>query len=61
MRIISLKIIANQLTVAGDNDKVFEFNEGANIVYSAGDNSVGKTTLLRFLMYSFGYPIPNTG
>lgn len=60
MRIISLKIVANQLVISGDNDKVFEFEESANIVYSAGNNSVGKTTLLRFLMYALGYPIPNT-
>ena len=32
----------------------------ANIVYSAGNNSVGKTTLLCFLMYTLGYPISNT-
>jgi len=36
----------------------FEFFEGINIVYSK-KNSVGKTTLLRFLMYSLGYQIPS--
>ena len=37
----------------------FEFSTGANIVHS-NKNSVGKTTLLRFLMFSLGYPIPGT-
>ena len=37
----------------------FNFCEGANIVHS-NKNSVGKTTLLRFLMFSLGYPIPGT-
>lgn len=36
----------------------FDFTEGINIVYSK-KNSVGKTTLLRFLMYSLGYKIPS--
>jgi len=61
MRIVSLKIIPNQLTLSPENEKVFEFKQGANIIYSNGDNSVGKTTLLRFLMHALGYhPIPNT-
>ena len=60
MRIISLKIIPNQLTLSPENEKFFEFKQGANIIYSDGNNSVGKTTLLRFLMYALGYPIPNT-
>ena len=55
-----MKIIANQLTISENNEKVFIFDNGANIVFSEGDNSVGKTTLLRFMMYAFGYPIPNT-
>jgi len=37
----------------------FDFTEGVNIIHSA-KNSVGKTTLLRFLMFALGYPIPNT-
>jgi len=37
---------------------IFNFSEGINIIYSK-KNSVGKTTLLRFLLYSLGYNIPN--
>jgi hypothetical protein len=37
----------------------FEFTQNANIIHST-KNGVGKTTLLRLLMYSLGYSIPNT-
>ena len=37
----------------------FDFPAGVNIVYSER-NSAGKTTLLRLLMFSLGYPIPST-
>jgi hypothetical protein len=36
----------------------FSFSKGFNIVYSK-KNGVGKTTLLRLLMYSLGYQIPS--
>lgn len=35
------------------------FSENNNLIYSE-INSTGKTTLLRFLLYSLGYSIPNT-
>ncbi|MEA4898710.1 MAG: hypothetical protein VB115_10745 [Christensenellaceae bacterium] len=59
MRIVSLQVNANQLTFLSDNQRVFSFGESVNIVFST-KNSVGKTTLLRLLMYALGYPIPNT-
>jgi|SRR5665648_5093 len=59
MRIVSLQVNANQLTLLSDNQKVFSFTENVNIIFSQ-KNSVGKTTLLRMLMYALGYPIPNT-
>ena len=59
MRIVSLQINANQLSLSSDNSKVFSFGEAVNIVFST-KNSVGKTTLLRLLIYALGYPIPNT-
>ena len=59
MRIVSLQVNANQLTLLGDNQKVFSFEDNVNIVFST-KNSVGKTTLLRLLMYALGYPIPST-
>lgn len=35
------------------------FSDYVNLIHSQG-NSKGKTTLLRFLLYSLGYSIPNT-
>ncbi len=35
------------------------FSENNNLIYSE-INSTGKTTLLRFLLYSIGYTVPNT-
>ena len=35
------------------------FSENNNLVYSE-KNSTGKTTLMRFLLYSIGYNVPNT-
>lgn len=59
MRIVSLRVNAIQQTILGDNQKTFTFSPKVNIVFSK-KNSVGKTTLLRLLMYSLGYSIPNT-
>ena len=59
MRIASLQVNSMQQTFLGDNQKIFTFTPGVNIVFSK-ENSVGKTTLLRMLMYALGYPIPNT-
>lgn len=59
MRIVSLQVNANQLTLLSNNQKVFSFGKNANVIFSK-KNSVGKTTLLRLLMYALGYPIPNT-
>lgn len=39
--------------------RYIEFTDNANLVHSQ-KNSKGKTTLLRFLLYSLGYSIPNT-
>ncbi|WP_169744533.1 hypothetical protein [Paenibacillus stellifer] len=54
-----MQVNANQLTLIGDNHKVFLFEQNVNLVLST-KNSVGKTTLLRLLMYALGYPIPST-
>lgn len=43
----------------GMNSKTFSFSETANLIHSK-ENSRGKTTLLRFLLYSLGYNIPST-
>lgn len=40
-------------------ERVIDFSSGVNLVFSH-KNSKGKTTLLRFLLYSLGYNIPNT-
>lgn len=39
--------------------RLINFSDYANLVHSK-QNSKGKTTLLRFLLYSLGYSIPNT-
>lgn len=43
----------------GMSERTFNFSEGVNLVFSKG-NSKGKTTLLRFMLYSLGYNIPST-
>ncbi|HWP80746.1 MAG TPA: hypothetical protein VN446_08905, partial [Candidatus Acidoferrum sp.] len=43
----------------GLSERTFCFSEGVNLVFSH-ENSRGKTTLLRFMLYSLGYSIPNT-
>ena len=43
----------------GSIEKAFEFSEGSNLIHSE-KNSVGKTTLLRAMLYSLGYSIPGT-
>jgi hypothetical protein len=59
MRLVSLQVNANQMTLLSGNQIEFSFAETVNIVFST-KNSVGKTTLLRMMMYALGYPIPNT-
>jgi hypothetical protein len=59
MRIVSLQVNTKQQTLLSDNQKTFLFDAKVNIIFSR-KNSVGKTTLLRMLMYALGYPIPNT-
>lgn len=43
----------------GFAERTFDFTNGVNLVFSK-ENSKGKTTLLRFMLYSLGYNIPNT-
>lgn len=38
---------------------IINFNSNKNLIWS-NENSQGKTTLLRFLLYSLGYKIPST-
>ena len=40
-------------------ERYIVFSENNNLIFSE-KNSTGKTTLLRFLLYSLGYSIPNT-
>lgn len=40
-------------------ERVFDFLGENTLIYSK-DNSVGKSTLLRIIFYSLGYPIPGT-
>lgn len=43
----------------GMYERKVDFSDSVNLIYST-KNSRGKTTLLRFLLYGIGYPIPNT-
>lgn len=43
----------------GFAQRTFNFSEGVNLIFSK-ENSKGKTTLLRFMLYSLGYSIPST-
>lgn len=40
-------------------ERTIKFSEGVNLIHSE-ENSCGKTTLLRFMLYALGYNIPNT-
>ena len=53
MRLKKLKIIFGLFS------RTFYFDDNYNLIYSK-KNSVGKTTLLRALLYSMGFNIPNT-
>ena len=43
----------------GFSERIFDFIDGVNLIFS-NENSKGKTTLLRLMLYSLGYNIPNT-
>jgi len=54
------KFIFKSLTIKyGFFSKTFQFSEKNNLIYSVR-NSVGKSSLLRLLIYSLGYKIPST-
>ncbi len=53
-------MIINKLIIRmGLFEKAFSFSDRSNIIYSTA-NSVGKTTLIRVLLYSLGYNVPGT-
>jgi hypothetical protein len=52
MKLISLNINSGLFS------DFFSFSDGINLIHSKV-NSVGKTTLLRFILFSLGYPIPD--
>ena len=53
-------MIIKSITITeGQKSKAYTFSANANLIHS-DDNTVGKTTLLRLILYSLGYPIPNT-
>lgn len=53
-------MIINSLHIEDGLEKQdFLFQEGVNLIYSQ-QNSVGKTTLMRLLLYSLGFSIPGT-
>lgn len=53
-------MIIQSLTITeGKKTKTYKLSPHANLVHS-DDNTVGKTTLLRLMLYALGYQIPNT-
>lgn len=54
MKIKSLQIVSGFIS-----STLIEFDDKWNLIWSK-ENSQGKTTLLRFLLFSFGYKIPST-
>ena len=53
-------MMIKSLTITeGRKAKIYEFSSQANLIHS-DENTVGKTTLLRLILYSLGYQIPNT-
>ena len=52
-------IINNIVIRMGLFEKAFTFSEKGNLIFSTG-NSVGKTTLVRIILYSLGYNVPGT-
>lgn len=53
MIIKKIKILNN------DSEYNYEFSDNCNMIYSR-ENSKGKTTLIRFILYALGYQIPPT-
>ena len=53
-----MKILRTYLR-EGMFERNIEWDAGVNLVYSQ-KNTCGKTTLMRAMLYSLGYPIPNT-
>ena len=53
-------MIIEKLKIIFENGEyVYEFSSKNNLIYSK-ENSKGKTTLIRFILYSLGYQIPAT-
>lgn len=53
-------MIIKSLTITeGKKTKTYDFSSQANLIHS-NSNTVGKTTLLRLMLYALGYQIPNT-
>ena len=52
-------IIKSIFLKEGIYERNIEFSVRSNLIYSS-ENSRGKTTLLRFILYALGYSVPNT-
>jgi hypothetical protein len=53
-------MIIKSITITeGKKKQTYLFSDGANLIHSA-KNTMGKTTLLRLILYSLGYQIPST-
>lgn len=52
-------IISDLVIRMGLFEKTFTFSDKSNLIFST-ENSVGKTTLVRLILYSLGYTVPGT-
>lgn len=53
-------MIIKSITITeGKKKQTYFFSDGVNLIHSV-KNTMGKTTLLRLILYSLGYQIPNT-
>lgn len=52
-------IIENIKIISSDSEYTYSFSKDCNLIYSK-ENSKGKTTLIRFILYALGYQIPAT-
>lgn len=58
MRIKELVVTEKSINIISNSSFVFPFGEKTLI--SSSDNTVGKTSLIRFLLHSLGYKVPST-
>lgn len=55
-----MRMNIERITISENSiSKTYKFRKGMNLIHSK-ENSMGKTTMIRFLLYALGYQIPET-